>query len=183
MAYKVRVRGLTRAPYRIHVEDPNTVSTTPVLVDLDDGDTRRRLQNQRARWVVLPDINTSLQKAGTVATVTTASGMVFRAPRDMTVWGVAATVGTAPTDADFIVDVHKVDAGGEATDAGTTIFTTQANRPTIAATETSSPFPGTSGAGVPDVQEVNEGDLLRVEVDQVGSGTAGSDLVVQILGY
>jgi hypothetical protein len=42
---------------------------------------------------------------------------------DLTVTGVRASVGTAPTGATLIVDVNL---------AGTTIFTTQASRPAIA---------------------------------------------------
>lgn len=74
------------------------------------------------------------------------------------------SVGTAPTGADLIVDVNI---------NGTTIFTTQANRPTIAASA------NTGTSGVPDVTTVNVGEYLTVDVDQVGSTVAGSNLVVQ----
>jgi hypothetical protein len=56
---------------------------------------------------------------------TVATGAVrYRIPFAAVIESVAATVGTAPTGASLIVDVNK---------NGTTIFTTQANRPTIAA--------------------------------------------------
>lgn len=82
---------------------------------------------------------------------------------------VRSTVGTPPTGASLIVDVNK---------NGTTVFTTQANRPTIAIDA------NTSGKVTNmDVTTLNDGDFLTVDIDQVGSGTAGADLVVQVLCY
>lgn len=73
--------------------------------------------------------------------------------------------GTAPTGAAILVDVNK---------NGTTIFTTQGNRPTIAAS-------GTSGsAAVPDVTTIAAGDLLTVDIDQVGSSVAGSNIGIVV---
>jgi hypothetical protein len=57
---------------------------------------------------------------------------------------------------------------------GTTIFTTQANRPTIAISG------NTDESGVPDVTALADGDYLEVDIDQIGSTVAGSDLTVQI---
>lgn len=73
------------------------------------------------------------------------------------------SVGTAPTGASLIVDINK---------NGTTIFTTQANRPTIAA----SGFLGSTTA--PAVTTFAAGDYITIDVDQVGSTVAGADLVV-----
>lgn len=79
---------------------------------------------------------------------------------------VRASVGTAPTGASVIVDVNA---------AGTTLFTTQANRPTIAAGNF------TSGAVTAmNVTTVASGSYLTVDIDQVGSTIAGADLCVQI---
>ncbi len=79
--------------------------------------------------------------------------------------GVYASVLTAPTGAAILVDIHK---------AGTTLFTTQANRPSIAI----SGFD--SLVAVPDVTAVAAGDILTVDVDQVGSSVAGANLLVAI---
>jgi hypothetical protein len=76
-------------------------------------------------------------------------------------------VGTAPTGASVIVDVKK---------NGTTIFTTTGNRPAISA----GGFSGVSGT--PDTPSVTTNDYLTVDVSQVGSTVAGSDLTVQIFG-
>lgn len=78
---------------------------------------------------------------------------------------VAAMVGTAPTGAAVIVDVNK---------NGTTIYTTQANRPTVAVSTNS------AVVGAHAVTTVTDGDYLTVDVDQIGSTVAGSDLTVVI---
>jgi hypothetical protein len=102
-------------------------------------------------------------KTGTLEVTTGASK--FPALFDMTLVGVRAAVGTAPTGADLIVDVNL---------NGTTVYTTQANRPTISDGSTS------STETVPDVTAVAAGDLLSVDIDQIGSSAAGADLVVAI---
>jgi hypothetical protein len=94
----------------------------------------------------------------------------FRLYNDMgatwTISGVRASVGAAPAGASIIVDVHK---------NGTTIFTTQANRPTIA-------IAGNTSGNVTnfDITTVAAGEYLTVDIDQIGSTTAGADLTVQI---
>ena len=92
------------------------------------------------------------------------------APCALTLTKVRLVVDTAPTGANLIVDVHT------GTGAGTTIFTTQANRPTIVAGSKT----GVSVA--PDVTSIAEGDEFSVYIDQVGSSVAGSDLTIEIIG-
>jgi len=92
------------------------------------------------------------------------------APCAITLTKVRLVVDTAPTGANLIVDVHT------GTGAGTTIFTTQGNRPTIVATEKT----GVSVA--PDVTAIAEGDELSVFIDQVGSTIAGADLTIEVIG-
>jgi hypothetical protein len=92
------------------------------------------------------------------------------APCAMTLAKVRLVVDTAPTGANLIVDVHT------GTGAGTTIFTTQNNRPTIVATAKT----GVSAA--PDVTSIAEGDEFSVYIDQIGSTIAGSDLTIEVIG-
>jgi hypothetical protein len=66
----------------------------------------------------------------------------------------------------LIVDVNK---------AGTTIFTTQANRPTIAIGATD------DDSGTPEVTALTEGDVVSIDIDQVGSTVAGADLTVEVV--
>ncbi len=88
-------------------------------------------------------------------------------PVNIVIVDVAIMVGVAPTGATVIVDVNN---------AGTTIFTTQANRPTVAA----SGFHDVSGTADGDVTLTADTDYITVDIDQIGSTIAGSDLVVQI---
>ena len=84
---------------------------------------------------------------------------------NVTISNVVATVGTAPTGASLIFDVNKND---------TTIFTTQANRPTITATNF------TDLTSAPDVTTFVSGDYVTVDVDQVGSTVPGADAVIRL---
>ncbi len=87
------------------------------------------------------------------------------APVAGSIVGVYISAITAPVGAAILVDLNK---------AGTTMFTTQANRPTIA------DGANDGAVKVPDIVAVAAGDVLTVDVDQVGSGTAGSNLTVSI---
>jgi hypothetical protein len=83
-----------------------------------------------------------------------------------TILSVRASVGTAPTGSSLIVDVNV---------NGTTIFTTQGNRPTIA-------IAGNTSGRITNmnITTVAAGSYLTIDIDQVGSTTSGSNLVVQI---
>jgi hypothetical protein len=84
--------------------------------------------------------------------------------RTLTISKVRSSATTSPTGSTLIVDVNL---------GGTTIFTTQANRPAIA-------ISGTTATGVPDVTSWADGTYLTVDVDQVGSTIAGSNLTVSV---
>jgi hypothetical protein len=73
---------------------------------------------------------------------------------------VSASLGVASAGASEIFDVNK---------NGTTVFTTQANRPTILAGAYT-----TATETVPDVVAMAAGDYLTVDRDQVGSSVAGA---------
>jgi hypothetical protein len=70
---------------------------------------------------------------------------------------------TAPLGADGLVDINK---------NGTSLFTTQENRPKI--------LDGQQDASTtaPDITTFVSGDYITVDVDQVGSSVAGSDMTV-----
>jgi hypothetical protein len=71
-------------------------------------------------------------------------------------------VVSVPTGASIICDVNK---------AGTTIYTTQANRPVIADGASSGSLSPTA-----DVTTLNAGDVMELDIDQIGSGSPGSGL-------
>lgn len=86
-------------------------------------------------------------------------------PCDGVITNVTAATITAPVGSSVILDVNK---------NGTTIFTTQSRRPTVAAAATS------AVTGEPEVTAFSAGDVVTVDVDQVGSGTAGTGFCVAI---
>lgn len=88
------------------------------------------------------------------------------APQAMTITEIRVAVDTAPTGASLIVDVNK---------GGTTLYTTQANRPTITAGNTS------ATAADPDITSIAVGDIISIDVDQIGSTIAGENLMVTII--
>jgi predicted aconitase with swiveling domain len=103
-----------------------------------------------------------------VGVLTAAAGKAFVvAPYGGTIKKIAARVGSTSAGSSILVDINK---------NGTTIFTTQANRPTIAAASVVATL-----AGTPEVLTFAAGDLLSVDIDQIGSSTAGSNLGVSVL--
>lgn len=86
----------------------------------------------------------------------------------LTIRAVRASVGTAPAGSALTVDVNK---------NGSTIFSTQTNRPSIAAGSNTAKAPAINTTSIAD------GEYFTVDVDAVGSTTAGADLTVQILAY
>lgn len=104
----------------------------------------------------------------TLATGTDKSAtIVYRGPTLTLVrWDFRAK--TAPTSAAMIADVNV---------GGTSLWNaTQANRPTIAAA-------ATSGTGTSfDTTTLSDGDVLTLDIDQVGSGTAGGQVTLILEG-
>lgn len=80
----------------------------------------------------------------------------------MTIVGAWISAGVQPTGAPILVDVNK---------NGTTIFTTQANRPTVAVSTN-----GGTLSGSPQVTTFAPGDYLTIDIDQIGSTIAGGFL-------
>jgi hypothetical protein len=83
-----------------------------------------------------------------------------------TITEVRLDVGTAPTGASLVVDVNR---------DGTTIFTTQSNRPAITAGNT------TGNTTTIEVDSWSDSQLLTFDIDQVGSTIAGSDLTITVV--
>jgi len=106
-------------------------------------------------------------KDGTAATGQVSGRYYNNTGADLEIVAVWASAGTAPTGTSLVVDVQK---------GGTTIFTTTANRPTIAA--------GTNSSGRvtnADITAWPAGTYLTTSITQVGSTVAGSNVVVEVL--
>ena len=97
----------------------------------------------------------------------------FRFPFAATLLGVTATINTPSAGASVICDVDKIAGGGSG--AGTTIFTTTGNRPTIAAAAY-----GTTTEPAPNVAAIAAGDVIKPRISQIGSSTAGADLTLEV---
>lgn len=137
-----------------------TVGADGEFLVADSGET------SGLRWDTLPAAPPQCVTYSKAGTLTTGTG-TFRwyAKGAWTIIDVRASVGTQPTGAAVIVDVHL---------NGTTIFTTQSNRPEIAVST------NTDVSGAPDVTALADGDFLTVDIDQIGSTIAGADLTVQV---
>ena len=81
---------------------------------------------------------------------------------------IRAMIETAPTGSAIILDIHK---------NGVTIFTTQANRPTIAAAANDS-----GEVTNMDLTAVVKGDYLTLDIDLIGSTVPGQNLTILIVG-
>lgn len=108
------------------------------------------------------------EKAVNLAVATGTHRFYMRGPgtRVWTIVGVWISCGVAPTGAAILVDVNI---------NGTTIFTTQANRPSIAI----SGFVSSRVTNM-DVTTISEGQYFTADIDQVGSTVTGQDLQVFI---
>jgi hypothetical protein len=104
--------------------------------------------------------------SGSLTTGIGAHRLYNDSPSAWTIVSLRASVGTPSVGASIIVDVN-ID--------GTSIFTTQANRPTIAASSYTS-----AKVTNMDTTTVNAGSYMTVDIDQLGTTTLGSDLTVQI---
>ncbi len=137
--------------------------TTPITADLlvieDSADTNNKKRLQIGN---IPDGDSqSLSDPGT-ATSSGTHRLYFKDASTIT--NVSAALGTAPTGSTYIVDVHK---------NTTTIFPTQANRPTIA-------ISGFQDDATLETTAITAGQFLTVDIDQVGSTITGADLTVTI---
>ena len=94
-----------------------------------------------------------------------ANKLRFRVPFACKIRAVTVATDIAPTGASLIFDVNK---------NGTTLFTTQANRPTIAASAVS------AAVTLPNVTTLAAGDVITVDCDQVGSSVASTGFTIAI---
>lgn len=130
-------------------------------------------QSDNLKWtypqIILP---LSVYNGTLVALTTDVYRWYNRTGRTLTIKAVWISVGTAPTTSGSVtVDVNK----GTGTGSATTIFTTQGNRPTITTTNLVS-----SRVTNMNITSVADNDFLTFDVDTVGSGNPGSNLIVTI---
>jgi hypothetical protein len=110
-------------------------------------------------------------------TLTVKTGLgKFRLPNAAcTIDEVTIEVNTLPVGADVIADVNSI---SNSTNARTSLYTTQANRPKVS--------PGgnyANSATLPNTTALSASTSISVDCDQIGSTTAGADLVVIVRGW
>ena len=101
--------------------------------------------------------------------VEAAEGVAYQVmPRDAVIVAVYLFCQQTGTSGTTVVDIHK---------NGTTIFTAQSNRPSLAYDDADG-----VASGTPDVTGVNAGDVLRLDIDSAAVGAARLAVVIA-LGY
>lgn len=143
-----------KGEYWVINETPNK----PIFTD--DAGTDFDLAIQKDTWIIAcSDETTDLE---------TGNGKItFLAPYAATITSIEASVTTAPTGANLIVDVNE---------AGTSMMTT--NKCVIEATETST-LTATTAPTETDTS-VAQWAVITVDIDQIGSTVAGAGLKVYI---
>jgi hypothetical protein len=150
----VRIKGQTSQT--AHVLEQTDISNNPISWWEPDGRWRAPNLGHTFTWNILGNI-----------TVRTGVHRIYNDTGvTLTLRAVRATVNTAPAGQVIRVDVNK---------NGTTIFTTQGNRPSIAIAGV------TSKVTNMDVTTLADGDYLTFDIDQIGVGTVGADMLVQVL--
>lgn len=165
-----RVISIARSQTPLRIKGYDSEQTAN-LTDWTDLDNVAHAWVDASYRVRAPNLGRTLAFSlpGTLDTATGAARIYNDTGVTLTIRSVRASVGTAPTGASILVDIDV---------SGTTIFTTQANRPAIAVST------NTSGKVTNmDVTTIADGSYFTVDVDQVGSTIAGSDLVVQVEVY
>jgi hypothetical protein len=124
-----------------------------------DGTNTKWTKDTFAMVIAMSDETTDL--------TTGAAKVTFRAPFAMTITGVRANVNTAPVGSTIIVDINE---------AGSTIMAT--NKLSIDASEETSVTAATA-AGITDSSIADDAEIT-LDIDQIGSSTAGKGLKVTI---
>jgi hypothetical protein len=149
-----------------------TTKATPVdadetfLADSAASFATKKLTWANLRTALKPVRETVFTKEGTLTVGAGTIRIYNKLGSTVTISQVFLSVGTAPTGAAIIVDVNI---------NGTTIFTTQSNRPQIAAGA------NTGFSTTIESASLADGNYLTADVDQIGSGTAGADLTVHVI--
>ncbi len=153
--------------HRLHVlaSDPSSPLRGQIWFDDATGKKRPRFND----GTVNLDLSVAKQTknwyiAGSLS-VGTEQGGVWVAPQTLTIEKVYIYCKTVGTAGSTIVDINK---------NGTTIFTTQSNRPALAFDDQDKK----AGSGAPDITNLAEGDVLAVDVDQIAAGAADLDVII-----
>ncbi len=146
-----------------------TSLTAPSGTIVGTSDTQTLTNKTLSTGTVIPvTIGIACSDESTALTTGTAKA-TFRMPHAMTLTAVRASVGTAPTGSTIIVDINE---------GGSTIMTT--NKLSIDASEKTSTTAATA-ASLTDTSLADDAEIT-IDIDQIGSSTAGAGLKVWLIG-
>lgn len=159
----------------LHVQ-PDGASDKVLILEAFASQTANLLECQNSSNIAISAIDgsgygfirsyTFILASGGAATTGTNKTNVLCVERNGKIVKAFIYAKTAPTGASFIVDINK---------NGTSIWaSTQANRLSLTASSTS----GTQTSF--DTTAIAEGDLLTIDIDQIGSTIAAQDITVQL---
>ncbi len=161
-------------PWRLFTKNGpgDTAHSVNMMEVMDDRTTRTLLWGVDSTGKMLaPNIEQTVT-FGTLDALTTRTGAwrwYNRTGVPLTIRAVDIQVGTVgPTGAAILMDLNI---------SGTTAYTTQGNRPTIAAAAGAG---AVAAATLPDVVTIGAGAYLTADIDQVGSTIAGTGLVLSV---
>lgn len=170
--------GLANAPYVDFYQSQ--------LVDLDDKQADRYLNQKWGRFWTVPHFEFNVKQYGTAATGSATLGMILRAPKDLVVRDVTVTTAVAPATNPIKIDIKNVP--NPTFVGGTSIFAA-GSAPQIGTGSDYAYVYGTASippAGTANVggNTVNwpQGSFLRVEIQGVGAAPTGSNINVRIGG-
>jgi hypothetical protein len=151
----------------MQVASPSNPSAGYTKLFFKSGDQLFIRNSSGTEKQITPLIAFNLSYTGTLVTTVGAHRLYNDTGGTLTIQGVRISVGTAPTGAAILCDFN-ID--------GTTIFSTQANRPTVA-------ISGNTSGKVTNFNTttIANGSYFTVDIDQVGSTIPGSNLTAQIL--
>ncbi len=151
-----------------HAGDPDTPVNGDLWYDSSAEELTARIDGVNVP-LGLPEVLGYAISDETTALTTGAGKLTVIAPFAFTLTKVRAFVTTAPTDADLEIDVNK---------NGTSVLSTVIS---IDATENDSD--DSAAAAVISTASFADGDLIRFDIDQIGSTTAGAGAKVWLYVY
>ncbi len=158
-------RQLQQLRLQLRTSDPGAPVRGEIWFDDAAGKKRPRFYDgtltelvsvakQTHKWVIAGALSTGAEQGG-----------VWLAPRSLTIEKVYIYCKTTGSAGSSIVDINK---------NGATIFTTQANRPTLAFDDTDKK----AVSGTPDITALAEGDIMSMDIDQIATGAADLSVII-----
>jgi hypothetical protein len=159
------------------ITNPTVLANYAALyVDSADGDLKIKFGDSTVKTIAPGKVELGMACSDETTALTTGNAaagtakLTFRMPHAMTLTEVRASVTTAPVGSTIIVDIN---------DGGTTIMSS--TKLSIDASEKTSTT-AAAAAVLSDTALADDAEIT-VDVDQIGSSTAGAGLKIWLIGY